>query len=97
MRAKFGSDPTAGSKIWSFKFISRCPLLLMFSRGFKDIITKTAIFKEFPGLENKFQNSRGFKEIRDSWEPCNLYFLAGMATLRVTLTHMHEHNITRKL
>ena len=23
MRAKFGSDPTAGSKIWSFKFISR--------------------------------------------------------------------------
>ena len=42
----------------------------MFSRGFKDIITKTAIFKEFPGLENKFQNSRGFKEIKDSWEPC---------------------------
>ena len=24
MRAKFGSDPTAGSKILSFKFISRC-------------------------------------------------------------------------
>ena len=43
----------------------------MFSRGFKDIITKTAIFKEFPGLENKFQNSRGFKEIKDSWEPCD--------------------------
>ena len=47
----------------------------MFSRGFKDIITKTAIFKEFPGLENKFQNSRGFKEIKDSWEPCYLYLL----------------------
>ena len=31
-------------------------------------ITKTAIFKEFPGLENKFQNPRGFKEIKDSWE-----------------------------
>ena len=42
----------------------------MFSRGFKDIKTKTAIFDEFPGLENKFQNSRGFKEIKDSWEPC---------------------------
>ena len=41
-----------------------------FSRGFKDIITKTAKFKEFPGLENKFQNSRGFKEIKDTWEPC---------------------------
>ena len=24
MRAKFGSDPTAGSKNLSFKFISRC-------------------------------------------------------------------------
>ena len=45
-------------------------MLLMFSRGFKDIITKTAKFKEFPGLENKFQNSRGFKEIKDTWEPC---------------------------
>ena len=42
----------------------------MFSRGFKDIKTKTAIFEEFPGLENKFQNSRGFKEIKDSWESC---------------------------
>ena len=45
-------------------------MLLKFSRGFKDIITKTAKFKEFPGLENKFQNSRGFKEIKDTWEPC---------------------------
>ena len=42
----------------------------MFSRGFKDIIIKTAKFKEFPGHENKFQNSRGFKEIKDTWEPC---------------------------
>ena len=42
----------------------------MFSRGFKDIITKTAVFKDFPGLENKCQNSRGFKEIKDTWEPC---------------------------
>ena len=41
-------------------------MLLTFSRGFKDVITKTAKFKEFPGLENKFQNSRGFK---DTWEP----------------------------
>ena len=47
------------------------PMLLMFSRGFKDIITKTAKFKEFPGLENKFPNSRGFKEIKDTWEPCH--------------------------
>ena len=47
-------------------------MLLMFSRGFKDIITKTAKFKEFPGLENTFQNSRGFKEIKDTWEPCNM-------------------------
>ena len=46
----------------------------MFSRGFKDIKTKTAKFKEFPGLENKFQNSRGFKEIKDTWEPCNKRF-----------------------
>ena len=45
-------------------------MLPMFSRGFKDIITKTAKFKEFPGLENKFKNSRGFKEIKDTWEPC---------------------------
>ena len=45
-------------------------MLPMFSRGFKDIITKTAKFKEFPGLENKCQNSRGFKEIKDTWEPC---------------------------
>ena len=30
-----------------------------------DIITKTAKFKEFPGLEIIFQNSRGFKEIKD--------------------------------
>ena len=45
-------------------------MLLMFSRGFKDIITKTAKFKEFPGLENKFQNSGGFKENEDTWEPC---------------------------
>ena len=44
-------------------------MLLMFSRGFKDIVTKTAFFKEFPGLENKFQNSRGFKEIKDPYEP----------------------------
>ena len=42
----------------------------MFSRGFKDIVTKTAFFKEFPGpgLQNKFQNSRGFKEIKDPYE-----------------------------
>ena len=45
-------------------------MLPMFSRGFKDIITKTAKFKEFPGLENKFPNSRGFKEMNDTWEPC---------------------------
>ena len=45
-------------------------MLLMFSRGFKDIITETAKFKEFPGLENKCQNSRGFKEIKNTWEPC---------------------------
>ena len=45
-------------------------MLLMFSRGFKDIVAKTAFFKEFPGLENKFQNSRGFKEIKDPYEPC---------------------------
>ena len=44
-------------------------MLLRFSRVFKDIITKSAKFKEFPGLENKFQNSRGFKEIKDTWEP----------------------------
>ena len=33
MRAKFGSDPTAGSKILSFKFISRlrlCQLGILF-------------------------------------------------------------------
>ena len=41
----------------------------MFSRGFKDIVAKTAFFKEFPGLENKFKNSRGFKEIKDPYEP----------------------------
>ena len=29
MRAKFGSDPTAGSKILSFKFISRFILFYM--------------------------------------------------------------------
>ncbi len=45
-------------------------MLLTFSRGFRDIITKTAKFKEFPGLENKFKNSRGFKEIKDPYEPC---------------------------
>ncbi len=33
-------------------------MLPTFSRGFKDIITKTAKFKEFPGLENKLKNSR---------------------------------------
>ena len=49
-------------------------MLLTFSRGFKDIITKTAKFKEFPCLENKFQNSRGFKEIKDTWEPCIGYW-----------------------
>ena len=38
----------------------------MFLRGFKDIITKTVKFKDFPGLEIQFQNSRGFK---DTWEP----------------------------
>ena len=53
--------------------ISQITMLLKFSKGFKDIITKTAKFKEFPGLENKFQNSRGFKEIKDTWEPCNFY------------------------
>ena len=45
-------------------------MLLTFSRGFKDIITKTAKFKEFPGTEIKSQNSRGFKEIKDPYEPC---------------------------
>ncbi len=45
-------------------------MLLVFSRGFKDIITKTAKFKEFPDLEIKSQNSRGVKEIKDSYEPC---------------------------
>ena len=45
-------------------------MLIMFSRGFKDIRIKTAKVKEFPGHENKFQNSRGFKEIKDTWEPC---------------------------
>ena len=49
------------------------PMLLTFSRGFKDIIKKTDKFKEFPGLENKFQNSRGFKEIKDTREPCRRY------------------------
>ena len=44
-------------------------MLLKFSRGFKDIITKTARFKEFPGIENTFLNSRGFKEIKVTWEP----------------------------
>ncbi len=45
-------------------------MLVMFSsRGFKDIITKTAKFKEFPGLEIKSPNSRGFKEIKDPYEP----------------------------
>ncbi len=43
-------------------------MLLMFSRGFKDIITKTAKFNEFPGLGNKFLNSRGFNSIKDTWE-----------------------------
>ena len=47
-------------------------MLLMFSRGFKDIIRKTTQLKEFPGLENKFPNSRGFKEIKDTWEPCQI-------------------------
>ena len=46
-------------------------MLLMFSRGFKHII-KTAKIKEFPGLENKFQNPRGLKEIKDTWEPCRI-------------------------
>ena len=45
----------------------------MFSRVFKDIVKKTAFFKEFPGLENNFQNnfqnSGGFKEIKDPYEP----------------------------
>ena len=45
----------------------------MMWRGFKDIVTKTAFFKEFPGLENKFQNSRGFKEIKDPCEPWYLF------------------------
>ena len=45
-------------------------MLVMFSRGFKDTKTKIAKFNEFPCLENKFQNSRGFKEIKDTWEPC---------------------------
>ena len=51
------------------QYIEEHPMLLMCSRGFKDIVTKTAFFKEFPGLENKFQNSRGFKEIKDPYEP----------------------------
>ena len=34
MRAKFGSDPTAGSKILSFKFISR-PRLFKLASGAK--------------------------------------------------------------
>ena len=48
--------------------LSQCEehlMFLMFSRGFKDIITKSAKCKEFPGLENKCQNSRGFKEINE--------------------------------
>ena len=52
-------------------FFGQITMLLKFSRGFKDIITKTVKFKEFPGLENKFQNSRGFKEIKDTWEHCS--------------------------
>ena len=52
------------------QYIEEHPMLLMFSRGFKDIVTKTAFFKNFPGLENKFQNSRGFKEIKDPYIPC---------------------------
>ena len=51
------------------QYIEEHPMLLMFSRGFKDIVTKTDFFKEFPGPENKFQNSRGFKEIKDPYEP----------------------------
>ena len=46
-------------------------MLLVFSRGFKDIITKIAKLKEFLGIENKFQNSGVFNEIKDTWEPCS--------------------------
>ena len=52
------------------QYIEEHPMLLMFSRGLKDIVIKTAFFKEFPGLENKFKNSRGFKETKDPYEPC---------------------------
>ena len=44
-------------------------MLLMFSRGFKDIITKPAKFKAFPGLENKFPNSR---KLRTPGNPVNV-------------------------
>ena len=52
------------------QYIEEHPMLFTFSRGFKDIVTKTAFFKEFPCLENKFNNSRGFEEIKDPCEPC---------------------------
>ena len=36
-------------------------MLLKFSRGFKDITTKTAKFHEFPGLEKKLKKFKGIQ------------------------------------
>ena len=41
-------------------------MLLMLSRGFKDIITETARLKEFPGVENKLKK---FEEIKVPFYP----------------------------
>ena len=41
MRAKFGSDPTAGSKIWSFKFISRlvkCKTSIIMFKAYHNVL-----------------------------------------------------------
>ena len=57
-----------------FKFVlftvSMLPMILKFSRGCKDIITKTANFKAFPGLENTFQG-----DSRKSRTPTNHVYL----------------------
>ena len=53
------------------------------SHVFKDIITKTAKFKEFTGPGNKFQNSRGFKEIKDTWLGTLIYY-GSKVSIRVT-------------
>ena len=50
----------------------RCFPSFQESRGFKDIITKTAKFKEFPGLENKFQNSKDSRKSRTPGNPVNI-------------------------